>query len=126
MVEREFETALERMFAQGAPMSDTVAFTQRVEARLNRNWRWRTLAIGFAGAVGGGIALTQSIGSGFTGRVQAAGTASANAFDTMYHQVSGGGSALLQMGSGIGMFWIASGLMILAAIVGASKALDES
>jgi len=126
MVERDFETQLERMFAQTAPMPDADEFTQGVEKRLRRDWRVRTLVIGAAGVAGGAVAVSQSLGLGLGHRAQAAAVSSTTAFDNLYDQAAAQGGALLQGGAGIGMFWIASALMIVAAIVGATRALDES
>ncbi|MBS0297634.1 MAG: hypothetical protein JSR45_15095 [Proteobacteria bacterium] len=126
MVERDFETQLERMFAQAAPMPDADEFTARVEKRLRRDWRVRTLVIGVAGVAGGAVAVSQSLGLGLGHRAQAVAVSSTSAFNNLYDQAAAQGGALLQGGAGVGMFWIASALMIVAAIVGATRALDES
>lgn len=126
MVEREFEAGLERMFAQSPAFGDADAFTRRVETRLNRDWRLRTFGLGTAGVVGGVVAASQTIGAGLFGRVQHLSASSASAADSLYHEALDQAGVLTQAGSGAGIFWIVSGLMILTAIVGATRALDES
>jgi hypothetical protein len=121
MDERGFEAGLERMFSQPPAMADADAFTRKVEHRLNRDWRWRTLGIGAAGVIGGAIAATQALHSGLGLKVKEASASSSLAVDDIYHQAE----MLFQTGSGIGLFWIVSGLLIVAAIVGATRALEQ-
>jgi hypothetical protein len=125
MGEREFEAGLERLFGQSPTFADADAFTRRVEAKLNRNWRLRTTALGVAGVVGGVVAATQTIGQGVFGRVEQFSATSANAADHLYRDVLDQSGFLSQVGSGASIFWIVSGLMILTAVVGATRALDE-
>ncbi len=125
MGEREFEAGLERMFGQTPAFPDADAFTGRVEAKLNRDWRLRTVLLGAAGVVGGVVAATQTIGQGVFGRIQQVSTTSASAADHFYRDALDQVGLLSQVGSGASIFWIASGLMILTAIVGATKAFDE-
>jgi len=72
MVEREFEADLERMFNTPPAslgkdgLADNEAFTRRVTGKLNTSWRLRAFGIATAGAVGGLIAVSQTLGSGFS------------------------------------------------------------
>jgi hypothetical protein len=125
MDERGFETSLERMFGNAPALADADAFTRRVEGKLNRDWRWRTLGLGIAGVVGGAIAATQAVGSGLGVRVQEVSAASTQAVGSLYHQASTQADVLVQAGSGMSMFWLVSGVLIIAAIAGASRALDQ-
>jgi hypothetical protein len=125
MDERGFEAGLERMFAQAPALTDADAFTRRVEGKLNRDWRWRTLGLGSAGVVGGVIAATQALHSGMGIKLQEASANSAKAADDLYNQAFTQAGALLQAGSGVSLFWMASGLLIIAAVVGATRALDQ-
>jgi hypothetical protein len=124
MDDRGFEAGLERMFAQPPALSDD-GFTRRVERRLNRDWRWRTLGLGAAGTVGGVIAVTQSLHSGLNLKVAEASASSARAATDLYRDVFSQADGLLQAGSGANLFWVVSGLLIIAAVVGATRALDQ-
>ena len=125
MDERGFETALERMYSQAPALGDADVFTRRVERKLNRDWRWRTLGLGFAGIVGGAIAATQAVHSGLGVRVQEVSAASTQAVDSLYHQASSQADFLVQAGSSMNLFWVVSGVLIIAAVVGASRAFDQ-
>ena len=65
MAEREFEAELERMFNQPPAFADNEAFARRVNSKLNKAWRLRAVGIATAGAVGGLIAISQTIGANF-------------------------------------------------------------
>ena len=123
--ERGFEAGLERLFAQAPALGDADGFTRRVERKLNRDWRWRTLGLGAAGVVGGAIAVTQSLHSGLPIKVQHASASSAHAAESFYNQGVSFSDMLLQAGSGVNLFWIVSGCLIVAAVVGATRALDQ-
>ncbi len=125
MDERGFEAGLERMFAQTPALADSDGFTRRVQRRLNRDWRWRTLGLGAAGVIGGAIAVTQSLNSGIGIKVQEASAASSHAAQNFYNQGVSLSDMLLQAGSGANLFWIVSGCLIIAAVVGATRALDQ-
>jgi hypothetical protein len=122
----EFERQLERLFAQAPALPDPDAFAGRVQARLASNWRMRTAGIAVAGVVGGVIAASQIIGSGLAVQVQHASTQSVRAADVVYHQASSGFELLSQVTPSAGLFWVVSGLMILAAVIGATRVLDEA
>lgn len=125
MDERGFEAGLERMFAQAPALADSDGFTRRVERRLNRDWRWRTLGLGAAGVIGGAIAVTQSLHSGLGIKVQQASASSAHAAQSFYNDSLNFSDMLVQAGSGANLFWIVSGCLIIAAVVGATRALDQ-
>ena len=125
MDERGFEAGLERMFAQAPALADSDGFTRRVERRLNRDWRWRTLGLGAAGVIGGAIAVTQSLHSGLGIKVQQASVSSAHAAQSFYNDSLNFSDMLIQAGSGANLFWIVSGCLIVAAIIGATRALDQ-
>ena len=73
MADLDFETRLERMFAQPPAFADADAFARRVESRLDRAWTVRRWAIGAAGLVGGVIATGQVLGANVTQRMQGLG-----------------------------------------------------
>jgi hypothetical protein len=121
----EFERSLERMFAQAPALPDGEVFAQRVQKRLARSWTVRTLAIGFAGVVGGAIAASQILGAGLAVQVREASAHSAQIVDAAYRQTWSNLDALSQVTPSAALFWAVSGLMILAAVVGATRVLDE-
>jgi hypothetical protein len=69
MSDHDFEVRLERMFANPPAVSDAGVFTARVEARLERGERLRSILIGSAGVTGGVFAATQAFGSGVLRRL---------------------------------------------------------
>jgi hypothetical protein len=125
MAEHEFDSRLERMFATAPACNDADAFARKVEARLDRNWRVRTLGIGSAGAVGGLIAVTQVLHSGFGFRIQQASSVSTEAVGSAFQQVLTHSEALLPSGMGVGMFLVASAIMVVVAVAAATRIFDE-
>lgn len=123
--DRDFERALERLFAQTPAVDDPDAFARRVEARLSRAWRVRTLAVGGAGVLGGAIAVSQLVASGLGLRVEQVSRSSARAVDAAYQHGFSQLDGLTQLMPSASLFWIASALLILAAVVGATRILDE-
>ena len=70
MSDFEFEARLERLFSQPPPVSDPAAFAAGVQARLERGWGVRRMAIGAAGVVGAVIAASQTFGSSLLQQVE--------------------------------------------------------
>src|SRR5688500_4317678 len=70
MADLDFETRLERMFAQPPALADADAFARRVESKLDRSWMVRRWAIGAAGLVGGVVATGQVLSTNLTERMQ--------------------------------------------------------
>jgi hypothetical protein len=121
----DFERALERMFSEPPAFDDSDAFAGKVQARLAFRWRIRTFSIGAAGVAGGVVAASQIVGSGLAIQLQQASARSAQAADAVYRQTWSGLDALSHVTPSAGLFWVVSGLMILAAVVGATRVLDE-
>ena len=89
MAERKFEAELERMFNQPPAFADNEAFTRRVTGKLNKTWRLRAFGIAAAGAVGGVIAISQTLGSNLGLRLGEASTQSVQRVDGVYQQAVG-------------------------------------
>ena len=66
-----FDLAIERRFADVAPLPDADFFVIRVADRLNRGWTFRQFLIGGLGIVGGLIGGAELLGSGLIGRASA-------------------------------------------------------
>lgn len=125
MVEREFETSLERMFAQAPAYPDADAFADRVQAKLDRSWRWRRLGIGAAGAVGGLIAVSQTLGSNLTFRAQEVFAESFRSFDAAVDGAVSQTESLVGLSTSAGMFWAVSAMMVIAAGAAALRLFEE-
>jgi hypothetical protein len=68
MADFEFESRLDKMFAEPQAFDDAAAFAARVQSRLNRRWFTRGLVIGVLGGMGGLIGVGQIVGSGILAR----------------------------------------------------------
>ena len=66
----EFESRLDRMFAEPPAFEDAGVFAGQVQSKLNRNWTTRRLVIGALGGIGGLIGVGQIVSSGVIGHVQ--------------------------------------------------------
>jgi hypothetical protein len=131
MHEREFEASLERMFREAPVMPDAELFALDVRRRLDRGWALRRWGVGAAGVVGGAVAVTQTLGANLNLRFEQASAGSVRAVDTVYREAlgqaqtitAGGGLAFGDMG--LGMFWVASGVIVLLAVGLMTRAFDE-
>ena len=125
MADLDFETRLERMFAQPPAFVDADAFARRVEGRLDRSWTVRRWAIGAAGLVGGVVATGQVVGSNLSERMQGFGaetiadlTAGARDFAPELKALS-----LLPVGTEV--LWMGAALAIMALALVATRMLEE-
>ena len=64
MSDLEFETRLDRMFAEAPHFPDAELFARQVEARMERGWSLRRFVIGGAGVVAGVVGVGQMMGAG--------------------------------------------------------------
>lgn len=125
MVEREFETSLERMFAQAPAYPDAEAFAGRVQAKLDRSWRWRRLGVGSAGAIGGLIAVSQALGSNLTFRMQQSMVDSFQSVDAAVDGAVLQTESLVGLSTSAGMFWAVSAMMVIGAGAAALRLFEE-
>ena len=132
----EFDPDIERLFARAPQMSDAALFTSRVEQQLQKGSRVRFLALGLAGAIGGVVAVRETmnvnLGSG-------EGVVASNALGQGIRSVSFNtqsavqtgldqlGLANLELGSmgGMQMFWIAAGALIAVAAAGVMRLAQD-
>lgn len=132
MHEREFEGSLERMFRETPAMPDADLFAANVQGRLDRGWRVRRWGLGAAGVLGGGVAVTQTLGASLTMQLEQASSGSVRAVDAVYRQAVGQADALSTVSTGLGLgdvgmttFWVVSGLIVLLAAGMATRLFDE-
>lgn len=131
MHEREFEASLERMFRETPAMPDAELFAVDVQKRLDRGWALRRWGVGAAGVIGGAVAVSQTLGANLNLRFEQASAGSVRAVDTVYREALGQAQTLtadsgLAFGDmGLGMFWVASGVIVLLAAGLMTRAFDE-
>lgn len=126
-----FDGDIERLFARPQPFNDGEAFEQRISRRLNRGWRARAVILTAAGTIGGFFAVREALDSGLSGGLarlsnesgQVTQAASELNWSTAMDWFSTGG-ADLGMSPAMPLFWVVSGLVILAAVFTALKASE--
>ena len=128
----EFDPEIERLFARSPQMPDAALFTAQVEHKLQKGSRVRFLALGLAGAIGGVVALRETMnvklgssegivaGNALGQGIHSASLNTRNAVQTGLDQL---GLANLELGSmgGMQMFWIAAGALIALAAAGVMR-----
>ncbi len=125
MADLDFEMQLDRLFAEPPPFGDSEAFAQRVDARLNRGWNMRSLAIGAAGVLGGVIGVGQLISSNLLGRAEAVSNSQSHALNDGFASMMRASSNLSALPIGGEALWMAAALGILALAFGITRAMDQ-
>lgn len=133
----EFDPYVERLFGQTPPLSDSVHFAAAVEKRMAKGSRVRALALSLAGLIGGVIAVRETVEANLDfsaaaptevtrlagGGITTVGARAQAAVDTGLTDL---GLALdMSSMAGMQMFWLASAVMIAAAIVAASRLVQD-
>ncbi|HYC98740.1 hypothetical protein [Brevundimonas sp.] len=134
----EFDPFVERLFARTPAMPDAALFTARVEQRLQKGSRVRFLALSLAGLIGGAVAVRETMnvdidlgardgvvaGDALGQGIQ---SASLNIQSSVQYGLEQVGLANLELGSmgGMQLFWIAAGVLIVAAAAGVMKLSQE-
>lgn len=135
----EFDPMIERLFSRAPEMNDSASFNARLEARLNKTTRVRTMALTSAGVVGGVFAIKEMLGIrlhlGASSMTAEAGTATANPVSLITSQ---GDSALsswfaqlnlanMDYGSMVQMqvFWGVAGMLLALLTIGAVKLYQQ-
>jgi hypothetical protein len=125
MADLDFETRLERLFAQPPAFADSDIFARRVESRLDRSWTVRRWAIGAAGLAGGLVATGQVLGSNISQRMQGFGTeAMADVTDGL-RSFAPEWKALSLLPVGTEVLWMGAALAIMAVALVATRMLEE-
>lgn len=123
MAEVDFERRLERLFGEAPNFSDSQAFVERVERRLNRGWTARRWLIGAAGLAGGVIGASQLLMSNLFQRFETA-QHSAKVLGQGLSHVSTTTDMVSALSGGYGM-WIAVGLAVITLGFAVSRVIEE-
>ncbi len=133
----EFDPYVERLFGQSPSLADNVHFAATVEQRLDKGTRMRTLTLALAGLIGGVIAVRETVGSNFnfdgsrtSETVQIAdrgvGIVTSQAQTAVQSGLTDLGLAMdLSSMGGMQMFWVASAVLVAAAVMAASKLIQD-
>ena len=125
MADLDFETRLERMFAQPPAFADADQFARRVENHLDRSWTVRRWAIGAAGLIGGIVATGQVLGSNVSQRMQGLGSEAVADLTSGLNSFAPEWKALSLLPVGTEVLWMGAGLAIMAVALVATRMLEE-
>ena len=134
----EFDPAIERLFARTPTLPDAALFTAEVEQRLHNGSRVRVACLALAGVIGGVVVAREMVSVNFGATVdsapvggealgqglQALSVNTHAAVQSGLDQIGMGGLDLGSM-SGMQMFWIAAGALILVAAAGMVRLSQE-
>jgi hypothetical protein len=126
MSDLEFETRLDRMFAEPPHFADAEQFARKVETRLERGWSLRGVVITAAGIVGGAVGAMQLMGAGVF--LRAAGTeagAQAGVLGKAFHQVVTASSSFGALPVSPEVLWMTAGLGVMAIGFAITRASQE-
>ena len=126
MSDLEFETRLDRMFAEAPQFPDAELFARQVEARMERGWSVRRFVIGGAGVVAGVVGVGQMMGAGLF--LRAAGseaTAQANAVGKAFGEVMSASSSLGALPVSPEVLWMTAALGVMALGFAITRATQE-
>ncbi|WP_242916603.1 hypothetical protein [Caulobacter sp. CCUG 60055] len=124
MADLEFETRLDRLFAEPPHFPDAPLFALKVDERLNRGWTLRRLVIGALGLVGGVIGVAQIMSSGVLGKLQFVSNASAKSLNDLA-ALAPAKLSLPALPFGGEALWMSALLAILALGFALTRAIKE-
>jgi hypothetical protein len=124
----EFDPMIERMFAQSPRLADEALFLATLQARMEKQSRWRVLALTGAGLVGGALAIREGLSVNFASGgettldqgIRAAAATAQGAAQSGLDSL-GVGSVDLSSGTGVLAFWIVAGAMAAVLAAGAAR-----
>jgi hypothetical protein len=126
MSDLDFETRLDRLFAEPPHFKDSEVFASLVESRLERGWSVRRLFIGAAGVVAGLVGVGQLMGAGLF--LKAAGieaTEQADAVSKAFSQVVSASSNLGALPISPEVLWMTAALGVMALGFAITRATQE-
>ena len=124
----EFDPMIERLFAQSPRLADEALFLATLQARMEKQSRWRVLALTAAGLVGGALAIREGLSVNFASGgettldqgIRAAAATAQGAAQSGLDSL-GVGSVDLSSGTGVLAFWIVAGAMAAVLAAGAAR-----
>lgn len=124
----EFDPMIERMFAQSPRLADEALFLATLQARMEKQSRWRVLALTAAGLVGGALAIREGLSVNFASAgettldqgIRAAAATAQGAAQSGLDSL-GVSSVDLSSGTGVLAFWIVAGAMAAVLAAGAAR-----
>ena len=124
----EFDPMIERMFAQSPRLADEALFLATLQARMEKQSRWRVLALTAAGLIGGTLAIREGLSVNFASGgettldqgIRAAAATAQGAAQSGLDSL-GVGSVDLSSGTGVLAFWIVAGAMAAVLAAGAAR-----
>ena len=125
MSDPRFEHDLHRLFADAPSSPDADLFAAGVRAKLDRAWSTRRLLIGAAGAGGGVVALWQLAGSQVVSRLEDVAKAPLSTVWRDGGVFAGLAPALQAVPLPLEVFWLAGGMLLLAAGMLVTRVIDE-
>ncbi|MBI1406095.1 MAG: hypothetical protein GC145_08220 [Caulobacter sp.] len=126
MSDLEFETRLDRLFAEPPYFEDAEGFARKVESRLERGWSIRRLFIGAAGVVAGLFGASQLMGAGIF--LKAAGVEAseqASMAGKVWHQVVSASSNMGALPVSPEVLWMTAALGVTALGFAITRATQE-
>ena len=125
MSDAQFERRLHELFNEAPARPDAELFAAQVRDRLERDWTFRRLLIGVAGAGGGVLAVWRLAGSEIALRFEGAVRAPLEGAWRDAMVLAGAAPALRALPVPVEVFWLAGGLMLLAAGMVVTRVVDE-
>ena len=126
MAQPSFDQSLHRMFQEHPALPDTPLFAARLEQRLERDWTIRRLAIGVTGGGVGVIALLQLAGQAGLARTLTQVESSSGVISRNVDLVSVSLRTLQQsVPYSTEVMWLLGGMLVLAAGLLATRAVDQ-
>jgi len=125
MADLEFETRLERMFAEPPMLPGGDAFAALIESRLERGWTLRNILIGALGIVGGVIGVGQMVASHVVGHVESLSSESAKAATGDMARLIPDHFPLSQVPFGSEALWMSAALAAVAIGFAITRAVEE-
>lgn len=126
MSDLEFETRLDRLFAEPPHFSDAEQFAHQVESRLERGWSIRRLFIGAAGVIASLLGVSQMMGAGLF--FKAAGVEAneqAGAVSKAFGQLVSASSNLGALPISPEVMWMTAALGVMALGFAITRATQE-
>ncbi len=125
MAEVDFERRLERLFGDAPAFSDSEAFANRVERRLDRGWATRRVLIGVAGVTGGVIGASQLMMSNVAQSLEEATSGPGRLIVDSFNELAPSADWIASLTGAGNVLWLAAGLAGLAVAFVITRMLEE-